>query len=77
MPTQAVSCGVPQSILQNVVWALPASRHFLTTQVACEVSLDNSTYIAAPAAATNAGVDSSWAFIRCTTGNTIVSCKKA
>ena len=76
MPTQAVSCGVPQQILQNVVWALPASRHLLTVQVACEVSLDNSTYVATPAAATT-GVDSSWAFIRCTTGNTIVSCKKS
>ena len=75
MPTQAISCGVPQTILQNVIWALPAAQHTLVAQNACELSVDASTWVAV--AATTTGTPSAWAFIRCTTGNTIVSCKKA
>lgn len=75
MPIELISCGVPQAILQNVVWALPASRHELIAKDVCEFSVDNSTWVRATTSTT--GMTSAWAFVRCTTGNTIVSCKKS
>lgn len=70
MPTQLLSIGVPFTITQNVVYALPAKPCVITASIACDTSVNGTTW----AAFTSGGVNSTGKFIRCTTGNSLVNC---
>jgi len=72
MPTQLLSLGPPTTLIQNVVYALPAQLCQINASIACEVSSNQSTWTAlANDATTSAG------FIRCPTGNAVVTVKSA
>ena len=74
MPTQLLSIGYAQPILQNVIYALPARTVRVQADAAVEVSnvvafspLDVLT------GADTIGAETSARFLRCTTGNINVS----
>ena len=75
MPTELVSCGPPITILQNVVYALPASAGRLHSLAAVEISPDGVTWDALTNSET-VGADVASGFVRCTTGNTTLVFKK-
>lgn len=74
MPTQVVSVGRLQAILQNVAWALPGKLVHITASAAIEYSIDGTTWVALTGANT-VGVYCSATFIRCPGGNCNVICK--
>ncbi len=65
--------GVVETLLQNVVYSLPARQIKVMTSLAVDVSLDNSTWAALANATT--GTDCTAVFVRCTTGNALFLCK--
>ena len=72
MPTYSVPGGVPTILLQNVIYALPARRHYLMAEPACEVAQSSTgPWTAAPAA----NIPCAASFIRCTTGAATVTAK--
>jgi hypothetical protein len=73
MPTPLIQVGVVTAILQNVVYALPGRAHLISSVADVEGSVDNSTWDAI--ASGTLPVLSSYAFVRCTTGNTSIVCK--
>jgi hypothetical protein len=80
MPTELLSCGPVWSMIQNTVYALPASRCLLFTTGA--PTLEQSTVVAmtAPVAVTLTGGQAELAggFLRCTSaGPQLVVLKKA
>lgn len=70
MPTQLLSIGPANTLVQNVPYALPASLVLVTTSGACETSLDGTTWTAL-----TSGNMSGSVFIRSAGVNTIVTCK--
>jgi hypothetical protein len=81
MPTELLSCGPIQTLLQNVVYALPACRCLLFTDGAAP-TLQQSTTLAFTAnvavVLTNGQAELSGGFIRCTNLATCnVTLKKA
>jgi len=72
MPTYSVPAGVPTTLAQNVVYALPARAFVLIAEPACEVAQTLTGPWAAPPAGMNF---QGAAFIRCTTGVALVTCK--
>jgi hypothetical protein len=74
MPIPQLSVGVPTSIAQNVVYALPTVLCFLSSSVAIEGSLDGTTWTALTGANTT-GVYAGVAFVRCPTAAAIVNCE--
>jgi hypothetical protein len=72
MALRALQLGDPTSILQNEVFALPAALCQIAATVACEVSVNGTTWVALANEAVTAA-----AFIRCPTASSIVIAKKA
>ncbi len=68
-----VRIGIVETILQNVVYALPARQVRAMASVSVDISLDNSTWAALANVTT--GADCTAAFVRCTTGNALFLCK--
>lgn len=75
MPTQSIQVGVPTTITQNVVYAMPARACVVTSSVALEISMDGSTFVAMAVSATNAAPIVAAPFVRCTTANAVVVCR--
>lgn len=74
--TELLSAGRSYTLVQDVVYALPASACRVAAEAAVEVSMDNDTWVALTGANTGTGVETSAQFIRATTADTIVSVKK-
>jgi hypothetical protein len=74
MPIQSIPLGPSTLILQNVVYALPAKLCTILSSAAIDGSTDGSTWSAITGANT-VGASTAASFIRCTTGNTTVTCK--
>jgi len=72
MPTYSVPAGVPTTLAQNVVYALPARAFVLVAEPACEVAQTLTGPWAAPPAQNFQGA----CFIRCTTGNALVRLRR-
>ncbi len=68
MPTQLLSIGSVVTLVQNVVYALPSRPATVTTSVACETSVNGSTWTAFTSGGTTTAK-----FIRCPTGSSVVS----
>jgi hypothetical protein len=80
MPTETLSCGPIWSMIQNVVYALPASRCLLLTTGAPTLQQANDLAMTAPVAVTLTGGQAELAggFLRCTSaGPQLVVLKKA
>jgi hypothetical protein len=73
--TKGLTIGPVHSILQNVVYALPARNVRVLAGAAVEVSLDGTNFTALTGSALTTGVETSAAFVRCTTGNTSIILK--
>lgn len=71
----SLQCGQPTTILQNVVYALPAVKVRLRAEPNCELA-QTSTGPWVNMTGPTEGFDSAAAFIRCTTANAIVTCVK-
>lgn len=69
-----ISIGYPQTLTQSVVYACPAKACYVVSNAALEFSLDGTNFTAV-VAATTTGTTSAFPFVRCTTGNAIVSFK--
>jgi hypothetical protein len=66
--------GPANSILQNIVYAMPARAVRVHSLAAVEISVDGSAWDALTNAETT-GADAGSGYLRCTTGNTTVLCK--
>jgi hypothetical protein len=81
MPTTLLSLGPVSSLVQNQVYALPASRCLLFCEVAAAVLEQSDTVAFTLAIAitldTNKQAEVAGGFIRCTSGAVNVSLKKA
>jgi len=75
MPIQVIQKGVATPILQNVVYVLPTEAVYIQSLAVVETSIDNSTFTAITASTT--GTITTAIFVRCTTGNTTLVCKRA
>jgi len=73
--TQALTPGVPTSIAQNVVWALPPNACFVYSSAAIEQSNEVGGSFTAATGANTTGVFLAGGFVRCTGGAAIVNCK--
>jgi hypothetical protein len=73
MPITTISLGVPTTILQNVVYALPNRAALVLSSVALDVSQDGTTWVAAPSSTT--GLQTAGVFIRCPTAGALVTVK--
>lgn len=79
MPIQLLSVGYPQQMLQDVIYALPASRvRLFTSDAAPTIEQSNSSTFADNVAITLADgmADLAGGFIRCTSGNITVTLKR-
>lgn len=80
MPTELLSIGPPTAMVQNQIYALPASRVLLFTDAAAP-TIQQSNTVAFTAnvavALTNGQMELAGGFIRCTSGNITVTLKKA
>ena len=76
MPTFKLNFGPPYTIPQNEVYALPASRMFLKSDTAVEVSQAVEGVFATLTGANTTGVETASNFVRCTTGTVIITIKK-
>jgi hypothetical protein len=79
MAGELISCGPPFSMVQNAVYALPASRCLLFTTGAPTLQQDNDVAMPAPVAITLTGGQAELAggFIRCTSaGPQLIILKK-
>lgn len=74
--TNSVLMGVPTTMAQNVVFALPPVTVQLLGTAAVEVSVDNSTWVALTNSATASGAATSACFVRCTTGASVIVCER-
>lgn len=80
MPTELISIGPPTSIVQNQVYALPASRVLLFTTGTPTLQQANDVAMTAPVAITLTGGQAELAggFFRCTSAGPItITLKKA
>jgi len=79
MPTELISIGPPTTLLQNVVYALPASRCLLFCDTAATLQQSNTLAFTNNVALTFVDGQSEVAggFIRSTAGNAVVTLKKA
>lgn len=72
--TTLLTIGPVNDIDQNIVYALPTRTVFIQSNDTVETSLDSTTGFTTLASSTT-GVQTSAAFVRCTTANTKISCK--
>lgn len=81
MPTVVLSPGPPTAMLQNVIYALPASRCLLFCDVAAATFQQSTTVAMTVAVAlapdANEQIEVAGGFIRCTSGDVTVVLKKA
>lgn len=75
MPTEALTIGPVHSLVQNQIYALPARRVLLYSDTVVEVSNTIGTTGFTTVAASTTGVQTSAAFIRCTSGVALVTVK--
>lgn len=73
MPITTISLGIPATILQNIVYALPNVACMILSSVALEVSQDGTTWVAAPTS--TSGMQTAGVFIRCPTAGALVTVK--
>jgi hypothetical protein len=79
MPTELISLGPPTTLLQNVVYALPAAEAVLFTDTATPtLQLSNTLAFTNNVAITLTGGMASvgGGFIRCTSGTAVVTLKR-
>lgn len=76
MATGLISVGVPTTITQNIVYALPTKQVLVNSSLAVQVSLDGTTWTNLTGAETSGAVTGQ-TFIRCTVGNALVNCTPA
>lgn len=74
--TMLLSAGVTNALTQNVIYALPTPACFILAANACELSPTSATTGFVLVAATTTGMQTGAAFIRCTTGATVISVKR-
>ncbi|MGI0013625.1 MAG: hypothetical protein ACREBU_09320 [Nitrososphaera sp.] len=79
MPTELVSLGPPQSIIQNQIYALPVVKCTMFSDTAGTFQQADDVGFAAPIAVTLTGGQAELAggFFRCTSGNVTVLFKRA
>lgn len=70
-----LSAGVVYTLTQNQVYALPPRKVMLLSDTALEQNVVNSTTGWTALASSTTGVESAAAFVRCTSGNAVVSVK--
>lgn len=75
MPTQSIQVGVPTTITEDVVYALPARACHIYSSVALEISYDGTNFVAMAVSATNSAPIVAAPFVRCTTAAAVVTCK--
>lgn len=79
MPTEVLSIGPPQLMVQNIVYALPAVKVTMFTNTAG--TYEQASILAGPFIATVAlaggQVELAGAFVRCTTASPTVTLKRA
>lgn len=68
MPTEVLSAGLTHLLVEDRVYATPASRHFLQSTDVVETSIDGSTWTAVTASTT--GIENVAPFVRCTNSTT-------
>lgn len=73
MPIISIPLGIPTTIPQNIVHALPNRSCMILSSVALEVSQDGTTWVAAPTSTT--GMQTAGVFVRCPTASAIVTAK--
>ena len=71
---EVLTIGPRHTLTQNVVYALPARAVYVFADTACQVSHDSS-FTSSQAISANTPTVGAGAFIRCTTGAAVVSCK--
>lgn len=69
--TQSIPLGPATSITQNVVYALPSRACIIASDAAVDVSQS----IGGPFTAYTAGLVTAGSFVRCISGNTVITCK--
>ena len=74
MAQTALMPGVTATLVQNRSYALPARVVRVTSSLAVQISLDETTWTALTGADTT-GIETSAPFLRCSGGNAIVTCK--
>lgn len=74
MPQQ-LQVGVPTTVAQNVVFAMPARACVVHSSLALEISYDGTNFVAMAVSATNSSPIVAAPFVRCTTGNAVVTAK--
>ncbi len=70
MAANSIKIGPVETLLQNVVYALPARQVRVMSSLAVDVSLDAAAWANLANALT--GADCTAAFIRCTGGNALI-----
>lgn len=75
MPIQQIPQGVPTTLLQNEVAALPANNCFVFSSAAIDASVDGTTWGALTGANTT-GIQTGARFVRCPLSGAIVSAKR-
>lgn len=80
MPTEKLNIGPPSSLLQNIIYALPAVAVNCYSTTALEVSNTTSTtsftLVTGVSNTATGGTKLSACFIRCTTSATLISLKR-
>jgi hypothetical protein len=74
--TYMLSPGPVHSIVQNEIYALPASRCTIQSAAAVQVSLTTTTTDFTTLSASTTGTEVFAKFVRCTSGNTTICVKK-
>lgn len=81
MPTEMLSLGYPVTMIQNQVYACPVSRCLMFCNVAAATFEQSSTVSMAVAVPltpdANEQIEVAGGFIRCTSGNVVVTLKKS
>lgn len=70
-----LSIGPPNTVLQNIVYALPANTVRIHASAAVEISFDGTTWDALTNSET-VGAEAASGFLRCTSANATVFCKR-
>ena len=73
MAVQSIPLGQPTQILQNVVYALPSCASFIMADAGVEVSQS----VSGPWTSLTSGTRTAASFIRCLSGNTIITAKSS
>lgn len=75
MPEQ-IPIGIPTTIQQNVVYALPSRKVRISVSPGCSTAQNfTGPWVDTPGTPTPAEFDSAASFIKCQTGSAVVTCK--